>query len=130
MDTEALSPLNRYLRRWTSHVNKLQTFFAHAPETMTHILSRTASPKAQAVNASDLVFRDKLGFRKLALFASKSGKLQAMETERGAVIWSRWIGASGVVRRIELVRSVVVKFPPVVTVILETQKVRTKSGEG
>lgn len=124
VDTDALSPSSRYIRRWILHSAQLRTYISKLPQKLTDIFKRPFAPpkKNSAINTTELVFRDTLGFRKLVVFVSEKGKLQAMETESGTVVWSRWIGPVLKVRQIELARSGVVKFPPVVTVVVETLK--------
>ncbi|KAI9364905.1 hypothetical protein DFJ73DRAFT_354930 [Zopfochytrium polystomum] len=120
--TESLNPVSRYIQRWKTHFVKAKSFISNVPAFVLNLqkeLTSQKSPAGGSTNSSILLVQDKLGFRKLAVLASSSGKISALETEDGRLAWTRWIGPAHV-RSVEVVRASNVKFPPLIAVVTET----------
>ncbi|KAJ3126373.1 hypothetical protein HK098_007571 [Nowakowskiella sp. JEL0407] len=110
--TEALNPVSRYIRRIQIHLSKLSTL----PSTL-------FEPKSKPDNTnstSDVIIRDAFGVKKIILVATKTGKLVAMETLKGKIVWSKYFEDG--VEKVEVVRSVVVKQPPLVVLVFRRDK--------
>lgn len=77
--------------------------------------------KDTIVNASNnIIFTNKLGTKKIALFASETGKLTAIDTEYGYTIWGKYLtinNESIVIRKILLKEPPSVNSPPIVYII-------------
>ncbi|KAJ3090044.1 hypothetical protein HK100_007571, partial [Physocladia obscura] len=88
-DSEKLDILARYIKRWKSHIEAFQSFVSTLPDRF------TAKPAVSISNNTVSVVplhADRLGFRKLLILATTTGKLHAIETEFGRHVWTRWLG--------------------------------------
>ncbi|KAJ3216967.1 hypothetical protein HDU67_008696 [Dinochytrium kinnereticum] len=124
-DSEAMNPVTRYIKRWTSHIQQLQAF-AHSIPSYVETLSTLpatlfAAKNASAASTEVILQKDRYGFRKLLVFASKGGNVVAVETEHGNVAWTTYFPGLEV-RHVEYVRSAVVRFPPIVAVVADNGK--------
>jgi hypothetical protein len=73
------------------------------------------SAKKSEEKAFDMA-RDQFGFKKLILVTTASGKVFALDSTKGAIIWTRFFAKTQFTDLITL-RTSVVKFPPVVAVV-------------
>ncbi|RUS25985.1 hypothetical protein BC938DRAFT_471388 [Jimgerdemannia flammicorona] len=126
--TEATNPLNRYILRWTTHLNELQYFPAWASARFSSAVASVSAAstlvtlKAQSslLDSSSVpatIYRDTGGQRKFVISATRSGKVVAQDTGiKGKIAWARYF--DGVrLDRVIVVRASTVKFPPVVVAI-------------
>ncbi|RUP43929.1 hypothetical protein BC936DRAFT_150183 [Jimgerdemannia flammicorona] len=126
--TEATNPLNRYILRWTTHLNELQYFPAWASARFSNAVASVSAAstlvtlKAQSslLDSSSVpatIYRDTGGQRKFVISATRSGKVVAQDTGiKGKIAWARYF--DGVrLDRVIVVRASTVKFPPVVVAI-------------
>ncbi|KAJ3193278.1 hypothetical protein HK101_005110 [Irineochytrium annulatum] len=124
-ETDSLSPWERYLKRWNTHLTHLQAFvaFPNIASKILELQESLLSPSIPSLNVSAPVVmkRDLYGFRKLLIFVSKTGKLMGFETERGALIWTKYIPKVHV-RELFAIRDTVVKYPPVLAVVADDGK--------
>ncbi|KAJ3221454.1 DUF1620 super [Clydaea vesicula] len=112
-ETEKISPLTRYFRRWSSQLLKLQAY----------LKAGNLLFKSEETSETNNFFRDAFGFKKLIVFATKRGMIVAIDTLSGDVAWRRYVGASTMeVKQLSLVRSSVIKFPPVILIVAENTK--------
>ncbi|KAJ3342645.1 DUF1620 super [Gonapodya sp. JEL0774] len=109
------TPLERYIKRWTIHIAKLM---ALTPlEMSSHFWG---SPREK----TNVLYRDSFGFRKLAVILAANGKVIALDTDGGRTVWSVYLeGLQG--RKLEVLRSTAVKFPPVLAVVGKSTKTGT-----
>ncbi|KAK9765069.1 hypothetical protein K7432_006895 [Basidiobolus ranarum] len=115
---ESANPVSRYFRRIGAHLSKLVSIATDPVSFITSLTSREP-----VVQDHTLLYRDTFGMRKLALFATESGKVIALDTNnKGQLIWSRFFGDHHRVtfKHLYIVRPSVVKLPPVVIVVGET----------
>ncbi|KAJ9076196.1 hypothetical protein DSO57_1028507 [Entomophthora muscae] len=106
---------SQYFHRVCSNWATVSSFF-----TSSRLLSQRASDGIRV--------RDKLGFRKLLVFSTPGGKLMALDSlEKGAVVWSRFIGLPVV--KLVLLRSALVKLPPVLGVVTHQEPHISFEGE-
>jgi len=71
------------------------------------------------------MYRDKFGFKKLVILACETGKVAAIETLKGQVIWSYLFDSNLHLRWIFAESGSSAKFPPTITAVLsELYKVR------
>ncbi|RKP08866.1 hypothetical protein THASP1DRAFT_29351 [Thamnocephalis sphaerospora] len=119
--SEHISSWSRFLRRVVTHVNQLSQLVRH----FTGGDSDHAVTGKAGTHGDDILHRDTFGLRKLLVFATRSGKLLALDSaHRGKIVWSRYLGtrqesAPAVVTGLFPVRTTVVKFPPLLSVVLE-----------
>ncbi|KXS09605.1 DUF1620-domain-containing protein [Gonapodya prolifera JEL478] len=106
---EGASPLERYSKRWSRHLAKLMAL------TPLDITSRFwGAPREK----TSVLYRDAFGFRKIAVVLSRNGKVVGFDTEGGSVVWSVHLGGEQFEgRRLEILRSTAVKFPPILAVV-------------
>ncbi|KAJ3303622.1 hypothetical protein HDU76_005326, partial [Blyttiomyces sp. JEL0837] len=122
--TDRSNPVARFIKRLTVHAEHLQEALTDLPTTLSNrvnaTLSKFTGSGAQAKNATSEItlFRDTFGFRKILLIASKNGRVHALETEKGRLVWSRWIKNLSI-KDVHVVRETVVKYPPVIALIGE-----------
>ncbi|KAJ3107135.1 hypothetical protein HDU97_004828 [Phlyctochytrium planicorne] len=123
--SEALSPVARYIKRWTTHIGQLQGLFSSAPalvDGLSSLPNTLFAPSRNTTKSKEVILqRDKYGFRKLLIFAGSSGNIVAVETEHGNVAWSTYLPGIKV-REIIHTRSAVVRFPPIVVLVVENEK--------
>ncbi|KAJ3292412.1 hypothetical protein HDU79_001438 [Rhizoclosmatium sp. JEL0117] len=90
-----LDPVTRYVKRLTGHVGQLQGFLKTLPTFLSSIsLPQRNQETAASFNKTAPLVADRLGFRKLMILATSTGKLHALETKFGHSIWSRYFGDS------------------------------------
>ncbi|KAI9207145.1 uncharacterized protein BJ171DRAFT_421102, partial [Polychytrium aggregatum] len=104
------SPVERYLRRLSSHASK--ALVCRPDALLTLCVRRRCSSRKQ-------LFRDTHGIHKLIVFATKTGKVVALDTLKGVVVWTYYLPNSQI-RHVDLVRDALVKFPPVLTISVES----------
>lgn len=74
-------------------------------------------PRAKEAAGEDLdLYTDMLGARKLVVFATRTGKVLALDTEKGRVVWGRYFEGISF-QQIESLRASLIKFPPVIALI-------------
>ncbi|KAJ3177319.1 hypothetical protein HDU87_004571 [Geranomyces variabilis] len=110
-ETASHSGMERYLRRLRTHLAKS----AHYPQHLLKTIQSFTDSKTDSKARSDL-FADFFGVRKLVVFASKTGKVVALDTENGQTVWERYFPKSHF-EQIETVRAALVRFPPILTLI-------------
>ncbi|KAJ3038483.1 hypothetical protein HDV00_000580 [Rhizophlyctis rosea] len=107
----------RYLRRWSTHILHMQSALGSATTNAATLASRLLPNKSGARNTSEIIMhKDAHGFRKLVIFATATGKVVALDSVYGNVVWARYF-AGVEFRQVEVLRTSVMKFPPVVGVI-------------
>ncbi|KAI9339677.1 hypothetical protein BDR26DRAFT_381388 [Obelidium mucronatum] len=111
-DSKQRDPVSRLLKRWGSHAVQLQEYLTTLPTRFLPVLKGSSSTSNDTVP----LFADRLGFRKLLVVVTSTGKIHALETEFGKSIWTRWVGSSYSysANDLEVLRAGAVKFPPVV----------------
>ncbi|KAJ3091171.1 hypothetical protein HK102_001448, partial [Quaeritorhiza haematococci] len=139
--TEGLGPLERYARRVRTHLNKAQNALAKfytkldaslksgtlpnfILESLPFFSSRSSGSSSPSLK-NGVLYKDRFGLRKLIVVASSTGRVSALETEGGQVVWSRFFGSGGDASfdesvswmQVEVVRPAFVKFPPVVVLV-------------
>ncbi|KAJ3144379.1 hypothetical protein HDU89_008548 [Geranomyces variabilis] len=110
-ETASHSGMERYLRRLRTHLAKS----AHYPQHLMKMIQSFTNSKPDTKTRSDL-FADFFGVRKLVVFASKTGKVVALDTENGHTVWERYFPESHF-EQIETVRAALVRFPPILALI-------------
>jgi hypothetical protein len=75
-----------------------------------------AKPESNDTVSVGTLHRDRFGFKKLVIFATRTGKVVALETLKGQVVWERYFPGLSF-KEIDMVRSAVVKFPPVLSLV-------------
>ncbi|KAJ3048353.1 hypothetical protein HK097_010648 [Rhizophlyctis rosea] len=121
-ESASKNPIARYIRRWKAHILKLVTSVNSIADLPARFL-----PSNSATNSSEIVLhRDAHGVRKLIVFATTTGKVVALESIQGRVVWERFY--PGVkFEQIEVIRTSVMKHPPLVAAIgiIESQDHKT-----
>jgi hypothetical protein len=102
-ESESIDPFTRFKRRLVTHYGKLK-------KAVMHLL--TLSPSSFAPLEKDL-----FGFRKLLVVGTRHGMIVALDTTSGDVVWQRYLGVDGFVKKISLIRSSSVKYPPVIAIV-------------
>lgn len=102
-EREAIDPFMRYKRRLMSHFGKMKTFALN----LLNFDSSMFAPLEKNI----------FGFRKLVVIGTRHGMVVALDTISGNVVWQRYLGADGFIKRVSLVRGSSVKYPPVITVL-------------
>jgi len=73
-----------YVYRIQSQINQLMNIVP----TITDFVSSLMNPKSNNATEADLLFEDHFGFQKLILTRTASGKLFALHTVTGEIVWS------------------------------------------
>ncbi|KAL1919740.1 uncharacterized protein VTP21DRAFT_1671 [Calcarisporiella thermophila] len=129
-ETESISAIERYLRRWSTHLRELQ----YLPEWLLNklqglypknqplrITSEVLASAKSGINEETL-FRDIFGLRKLLVVITKSGKIVALDTaNHGKIVWSRYFGGFSP-SRVFVLRSSIVRLPPIIGVVGQEAK--------
>ncbi|TPX70016.1 hypothetical protein SpCBS45565_g01990 [Spizellomyces sp. 'palustris'] len=109
-ETASITSIERYMRRVRSHYSKVKAL----PE---RIVAMSKYFFGGSSTHDDMDLRaDMLGVRKVIVFASKTGKVVAYDTERGRTVWERYFGGVSF-WQVENIRTSVVKYPPVITLV-------------
>ncbi|KAJ3024406.1 UNVERIFIED_CONTAM: hypothetical protein HDU68_008195 [Siphonaria sp. JEL0065] len=115
-ESQQLNAVSRYVRRWGTHLGQLTDLLIH--------LSERLAPKTDAAANGTLSLQaDRLGFKKLLIVATSTGKLHALETHHGNTVWSRWNGGDRAytAKDVQVLRTGAVKYPPVVGIFGNAQ---------
>ncbi|KAH6594274.1 hypothetical protein BASA50_006745 [Batrachochytrium salamandrivorans] len=104
----SISLLDLYLRRWSVHLSKLA---ALADSFIGNGVGSTPESSPRAIDIGDAH-----GFRKLALFASSTGKVNALDSTTGSPIWSRYFDGIEI-QSIHIIRQSRVKYPPLIAIV-------------
>ncbi|KAJ3398894.1 DUF1620 super, partial [Chytridiales sp. JEL 0842] len=113
--SEALNPVSRYIKRVSTHLQQLQSALQGMPNKLEKITSIFS--KNETADSSEVILqRDRYGFRKLIVFATRTGKLVAVESLKGQVVWERYFPTLSF-KEISAVRTTMVKFPPVLAAV-------------
>ncbi|KAI8841050.1 hypothetical protein BJ741DRAFT_530006 [Chytriomyces cf. hyalinus JEL632] len=117
-DSEKLDPLSRYIRRIATHMSHAQSALPSLPNAIINRVVQGLKP-IKSFNRTEQqqeisLFTDRLGFRKLLILATASGKVHALETEFGRTVWTRYLSKPVALKSLRVLREGAVKFPPVV----------------
>ncbi|KAI8921424.1 hypothetical protein DFJ77DRAFT_163083 [Powellomyces hirtus] len=118
-ESASISPIERFLRRARTHVVKAAAY----PQQLTKSIKSLITPPESTRVRNDL-YADFFGVRKLVVFASKTGKVVALDTESGQSVWERYFDGIQF-RQIETVRSALVKYPPVIVLVGQNRQAQT-----
>jgi hypothetical protein len=66
--------------------------------------------------------RDVFGKRKLIVFGTRTGMVEAIDTLSGETVWSRYYGNMGALSKVVLMRSTLVKYPAILGLIFYDHK--------
>ncbi|KAJ3398113.1 DUF1620 super [Chytriomyces hyalinus] len=116
-DSEKLDPLSRYIRRVATHLSHAQAALPSLPNAIINRVVQGLKP-IKSFNLTEQqqeisLFTDRLGFRKLLILATASGKVHALETEFGRTVWTRYLAKPVALKSLRVLREGAVKFPPV-----------------
>ncbi|KAL2911674.1 hypothetical protein HK105_208882 [Polyrhizophydium stewartii] len=104
----SISPVERYIRRWSVHLSKLMSLFGTLGG------AESSQPEQSANGTADL--SDAHGFRKLLVLVSTTGKVNALDTLTGQTVWSRYL--PGIFfDSLHIVRTSRVKYPAIVVFV-------------
>ncbi|TPX43611.1 hypothetical protein SeMB42_g03923 [Synchytrium endobioticum] len=105
----ATNPFTRYARRFSTHLRRLSG-----------LVNQFVSPAApkESMTEPEKATRDSYSFRKFLVVTTLTGKVAAVETEAGDVVWARMMGiGDGAIVAVETLRTSLVKYPPVLAVV-------------
>ena len=105
--SKSLSVAGRLARRLKTHFERLVSFavsFGVAP--------KKDLGSANGTSAATLLTDDGRGFHKLFIVISSTGKVNALDSTNGKVVWSRFFDAS--LESIHIIRPSLVQFPPLI----------------
>ncbi|TPX33872.1 hypothetical protein SmJEL517_g03357 [Synchytrium microbalum] len=110
----ATNPVTRYAKRLSTHIKKLSAavnqFVVSAPNS-----PQEAAPVQNAT-------QDLYAFRKLFIVTTSTGKVLALETKHGQIIWSRMFGLGmGKFISVKTLRASFVKYPPITALVAVTE---------
>lgn len=103
-ETARKSILDRLSRRVAIHVSQLQEFF-----------QQTTSRDTPSTK-NETLLSDRHGFRKLIVFATRTGKMEAIDTLTGASVWSKYIPKAKNAS-LFLTRDSRIRLPPYITYV-------------
>ncbi|KAJ3231433.1 DUF1620 super [Chytriomyces hyalinus] len=116
-DSEKLDPLSRYIRRVATHLSHAQSALPSLPNAIINRVVQGLKPIKSFNHTQQQqeisLFTDRLGFRKLLILATASGKVHALETEFGRTVWTRYLPKPVALKSLRVLREGAVKFPPV-----------------
>ncbi|KAJ3262401.1 DUF1620 super [Chytriomyces hyalinus] len=116
-DSEKLDPLSRYIRRVATHLSHAQSALPSLPNAIINRVVQGLKPIKSFNHTQQQqeisLFTDRLGFRKLLILATASGKVHALETEFGRTVWTRYLAKPVALKSLRVLREGAVKFPPV-----------------
>ncbi|KAJ3299690.1 DUF1620 super [Borealophlyctis nickersoniae] len=120
-ETASITPLKRFMRRVRTHAVKIQTGLDYIVPAISDLSTSLFVPTTASRTGKIDMFRDPHGVRKLVVFATKSGKVVALDTVYGRTIWERFLEGMELVQ-IETVRTAVMKVPPLIVVVGKHEK--------
>lgn len=104
-----ISLFTRYIRRWSTHIQKLSGF-----------INQFLSPGLieESSEAAMKVTRDDYSFRKFLIVTTSKGKIAALETGRGEIMWASMMGfhKENIVA-LKTLRTSLVKYPPIIGLV-------------
>ncbi|BFZ61555.1 hypothetical protein YB2330_002627 [Saitoella coloradoensis] len=117
-DEETHEGLSAFLKRVTRHIGEAH----HIPAFISGWATRFAQGEYEAspTGTSAGIARDTFGFRKFIVTGTEKGKLAALDTATGKVVWSQFYQGNSAVG-LWTVRNASPDHPPVVAVLLKGQ---------